>query len=93
MTPLEALVVGVLLTLFWLLIGTGMVAIWRRDLASETLTALLNTVLWPAGVVAQGIVWPIYRWRRERARQARLTAKVESGEYAVEHARNLGWKG
>lgn len=86
-------VLGALALLVFQLLGIAALALWRRDLVTETASALTNMLTWPVGVVMQGIVWPIYRRRRERERQARITAKVQSGEYAVEHARNLGWKG
>lgn len=86
-------VLGALMCLGWLLLGLLTVQVLRPDLGDETLDALANMVLWPLGIVMYKLVWPIYRWRRERARQARITAKVESGAYDVEHARNLGWKG
>lgn len=88
-----ALVLGAVLMWFWLLIGAGVVALWRRDLMSETFTALFNCLSWPVGVVVQWVIWPLVKRRKERARQERLSAKVASGEYAEVHARNLGWKG
>lgn len=85
---------GVVLAAMWMVIGAGVVSAWRRDLAAETWTALLNCVCWPAGLVVQLVIAPIYRRRRERARQQRITAKVESGQYAADYARDqLGWKG
>lgn len=94
MTPWwEWMVAGSLLTLAWLWVGFFTVVIFRGDLQEDTAAALFNTMFWPLGVFMQGVWWPIHKRRRERARQARITAKVESGEYAVEHARNLGWKG
>jgi hypothetical protein len=88
-----ALVLGAVLMWMWLMIGAGVVALWRRDLMSETFTALFNCLAWPAGVVVQWVLAPLHRRRKERARQERLSAKVASGEYAEVHARNLGWKG
>lgn len=81
--------------LFFAYQWTGALVVrWLRvDLWSETWGALLNVLTWPVGPVMQLVVWPVYRRRRERARQARIAAKVASGEYAVEHARNLGWRG
>lgn len=93
-TPLEALFLGVMLALLWMLVGAGLVALWRRDLSDETFTAFFNMVAWPAGVVAQWIVGPVILRRRERARQQRIADRVARGDYTAQYAREmLRWKG
>jgi len=85
---------GALALMAWQLLGLLFLRLWRRDLAVEAATALLNMNLWPAGVFAQGIIWPIVKRRREKARQARITAAVEAGQYTAQWARQaLNWKG
>lgn len=89
-----ALVFGAVLMWLWLLIGAGVVAIFRPDLREDTFAALFNTLIWPLGAVMQTIVWPLVKRRRERERQARITEKVQRGEYTATFARDiLKWKG
>lgn len=85
---------GALALLLWQVLGIAFLRVWRKDLAVEAATGLTNMLLWPAGIVAQGIVWPIYRRRRERARQARLTQRVAEGKLDPDFARrSFNWKG
>ena len=94
MTPFEALWFGMLLLLGWMFIGIGTLAIWRSDLLEDTWAALSNMLLWPLGVFMQTVWWPLYKRRRERARQARITVHVERGDYTAQFAREtLNWKG
>ncbi len=60
---------------------------------SEAIDVLFAIVGWPVTFVS----YPIFRykrWRREAARQARISACVENGHYGAEYARRvLHWKG
>lgn len=83
----------VVLVFSWQVIGLATISMIRPDLVEETKDAIINTWLWPAGLVATA-VWKLVKRRDERQRQERISAKVASGEYAPDWARTyLKWNG
>jgi hypothetical protein len=79
--------------LVWLLVGFVVVAaLSTRTEVAETAAAFAAITLWPLVLIAQ-VVQLRRRHRREAERQARITAKVRSGEYTIEQARRLHWRG
>jgi hypothetical protein len=83
----------VLAVTVWLLVGLAIIVnlLDRRELV-DFLGIVAGIALWPVVLVSRAVEWRRRR-RREADRQARITAKVVSGEYTTEWARRLGWKG
>ena len=80
----------------WVLVYVAIGAIltllrlWREYEARQTLSVVVCWPIW----CAHYPFYKISRWRQEKARQERISAKVASGEYDADHAREyLSWKG
>lgn len=82
-----------ILVAVWPIVGVAIVvSLSTRDELADYAALVAAVVLWPVVLVCKAIVWRRDR-RREIARQARIATKVTTGEYTLEQAERLNWKG
>lgn len=89
--PLTRLSVGALI---WLAVGVSVVLVYSLPSERrEAIDAFAAAALWPFLLIGRYLLGPFHRWKRERARQRRLTARVAAGHLPRERAYEYGWKG